>query len=110
RDALLDEVHHLAEQHGNGHPGPIVFEGNAPADIRENYLLRSVLAKTPLAPPSTARAWLGAPNSIKGPTEVIFQRQSGNHLLIVGQRDEAALAMLGVSLVSMAAQHPRRAA
>src|SRR6478735_3504796 len=110
RDRMLDEVHHLAEQHGDGQVGPIVFEGNAPADIRENHLLRSLLAATPSAPPSAARCWLGAPNSIKGPTEVIFQRQSGNHLLIVGQRDEAALAMLGLSIVALAAQYPVGAA
>jgi hypothetical protein len=36
RDRWLDEVHRLAEQHGDGKEGPIVFEGNAPADIREN--------------------------------------------------------------------------
>jgi hypothetical protein len=38
---------------------------------------------------------------------VIFQRQSGNHLLIVGQRDEAALTLLGISMLSLAAQYPR---
>jgi hypothetical protein len=106
RDAWLDEVHRLAEVRGNGHAAPIVFEGNAPADIRENNLLHAVLAKAPAAAPPGARCWLGAPNSIKGPTEVIFHRQSGNHLLVVGQRDEAALAMLGFSLVALAAQHP----
>ena len=52
------------------------------------------------------RIWLGAPNSIKGPTEVIFQKQSGNNLLIVGQRDEAVLAILSVGFVSLAAQFP----
>jgi hypothetical protein len=53
-----------------------------------------------------ARCWLGAPNAIKGPTEAAFSRQSGNHLLIVGQRDEASLAMLGMSVLSLAAQYP----
>jgi hypothetical protein len=50
--------------------------------------------------------WLGAPNSIKGPTEAAFQRQSGNNLLIVGQRDEAILAMFSIGLVALASQHP----
>ena len=62
-------------------------------------------ARPPSRPPP-ARIWLGAPNSIKGPTEAVFQRQSGNNLLIVGQRDEAVLAMLSVGLVSLAAQYP----
>ena len=60
------------------------------------------------AHPPVGRAWLGAPNSIKGPTEAVFQRQSGNHLLIVGQREEAALTMLGLALLALAAQYPRR--
>jgi len=38
---------------------------------------------------------------------VVFHHQSGNHLLMIGQRDESALAMLGISLVSLAAQQPR---
>ena len=58
------------------------------------------------AAPVSPRIWLGAPNSIKGPTEAVFHRQSGNNLLIVGQREEAALAMLSIALVSLAAQYP----
>jgi hypothetical protein len=110
RDARLDEIHALAEQHHVHFPSPIVFEGNAPADLTENDLLRTALDTPPASAPHSARSWLGAPNSIKGPTEAVFQRQSGNHLLIVGQRDEAALTMLGLSLLALAAQHPAGAA
>jgi DNA segregation ATPase FtsK/SpoIIIE, S-DNA-T family len=88
------------------YPGPIVFEGNAPADVRENALLRVLLEAPSVKPATVGRIWLGAPNSIKGPTEAAFQRQSGNNLLFVGQRDEAMLAMLSVGLVSLAAQYP----
>jgi len=89
---------------------PIVFEGNAPAEVRDNPLLRDVLGAAMVQPPTAARAWLGAPNSIKGPTEAVFRRASGSHLLVIGQRDEAALAVLGVSLLSLAAQYPRSGA
>jgi hypothetical protein len=85
----------------------VVFEGNAPAEVRDNLLLQDLLQAEPVQSATTTRAWLGAPNSIKGPTEVVFQRQSGNNLLIVGQREESALAMLGLSLVALAAQHAR---
>jgi hypothetical protein len=88
------------------YPGPIVFEGNAPADVQENALLRVLLEAPAVKPTTVGRIWLGAPNSIKGPTEAAFQRQSGNNLLFVGQRDEAMLAMLSVGLVSLAAQYP----
>jgi len=87
-------------------PGPVVFEGNAPAEVRENTLLLRFLRAASIQPNRAARIWLGAPNSIKGPTEVIFHRQSGNHLLLIGQREEASLAMLGIALVALAAQHP----
>ncbi|MGO9587496.1 MAG: ATP-binding protein, partial [Limisphaerales bacterium] len=60
--------------------------------------------------PATARIWLGAPNSIKGPTEAVFQKQSGSNLLIVGQSEERALTLLSVALVSLAAQYPKKSA
>lgn len=105
RDAQLEKVSALAERRGSAGDGPIVFEGNAPADIRENSALRSLLAGAP-PPAATPRCWVGAPNSIKGPTEIVFNRQSGNHLLVVGQRDETITTMLSVSLLALAAQRP----
>src|SRR5439155_581480 len=89
---------------------PVVFEGNAPASVRDNPVLRSLLSANTVAPTNAPRIFLGAPNSIKGPTEAVFRRQSGNHLLIVGQREEAALAMLLIVQVSLAAQHTKDAA
>lgn len=106
RDRWLDKVHELAERRLEHYAAPIVFEGNAPADVRENVVLGAILRDRPKAGPETARIWLGAPNSIKGPTEAVFHRQSGNHLLVVGQREEPALVMVGMSLVSLAAQFP----
>jgi len=107
RDEWLDKVNDVARQTGRRYSKPIVFEGNAAADIRENELLLSALETPTTAQPVAAHCWLGAPNSIKGPTDAAFQRQNGSHLLIVGQRDEASLTMLGVSLLALAAQHPK---
>src|SRR5262249_33765364 len=106
RHDLLDKVHEVAGAKHKPYPPPHVVEGNAPADIRENEMLGAILASPPSTPPAAPSIWLGAPNSIKGPTQAIFHRQSGNHLLIVGQRDEASLTMLGVSMLALAAQHP----
>jgi DNA segregation ATPase FtsK/SpoIIIE-like protein len=110
RESYLEKVRARADQDGKAYPGPIVFEGNAPADVRENLLLRGLLEAESIQRPAAARLWLGAPNSIKGPTEAIFHRQSGNNLLVVGQREEATLAILGVGLVALAAQYPLGAA
>ncbi|MDB6125702.1 MAG: segregation ATPase, FtsK/SpoIIIE family [Pedosphaera sp.] len=110
RDACLAKVRARADQSSVNYPGPIVFEGDAPADVRENPQLQELLAADSIKPSTSARIWLGAPNSIKGPTEAVFQRQSGNNLLIVGQREDAAMAILSVALVSLAAQYPPGAA
>ena len=105
RDEYLDKVSQIARERGYEGPAPIVFEGNAPADIGENELLFGLLKAKAITPTTAPKAWLGAPNSIKGPTEATFHRQSGNNLIMIGQREEAALAMIGVSLVSLAAQY-----
>ncbi len=110
RDTYLEKVTAASSRSGIDYPGPIVFEGNAPSDVRENPLLRSLLAAPALQPAGAPRIWLGAPNSIKGPTEVTFLRQSGNNLLLVGQRDEAVLAILSLSLLALAAQFPKEGA
>jgi DNA segregation ATPase FtsK/SpoIIIE-like protein len=106
RDAALNKARERADREARVYPGPIVFEGNAPSDVRENTLLSGLLEAPALTRASVGRIWLGAPNSIKGPTEAIFQRQSGNNLMVVGQRDEAALAIVSLALVSLAAQYP----
>ncbi|HEX4263055.1 MAG TPA: FtsK/SpoIIIE domain-containing protein [Verrucomicrobiae bacterium] len=109
RDRYLAEVRDRADRSGKVFPGPFVFEGNAPADVNENITLRGLLQTRPAKPPVQARVWLGAPNSIKGPTEAVFQKQSGNNLLVVGQNGEASLSILGIALISLSAQYPRGA-
>ena len=107
RDGYLARVRARADETPGKYPGPIVFEGSAPADIRENLLLAALLPTRPASTPDQARVWLGAPNAIKGPTEAVFKRQSGNHLLLVGQSEERTLNMLAVSLATLALQYPR---
>ena len=87
-------------------PPPIVFEGNLPADVSKNPLLNRLLEATewPEAPRADY-AWLGDAIAIKDPTAIVFRPQSGSNVLIVGQNDEAALAMM-----MMAALEHRRAA
>jgi DNA segregation ATPase FtsK/SpoIIIE-like protein len=106
RDASLAKVRTRADQNGVEYPGPIVFEGNAPSDVQENLLLKKLLEAPALKPSPAPRIWLGAPNSIKGPTEIVLNRQGGNNLLIVGQQDEAILSIINLGLVALAAQFP----
>ena len=106
RNACLEAIRQRALRATGIPPGPVVFEGNAPAHVRENNLLAALLGAPPTQRATAPRIFLGAPNSIKGPTELTLHRQSGSNALIVGQYDEPALAMLGLALIALAAQHP----
>jgi hypothetical protein len=110
RDNYLAKIRERADKNANQYPGPIVFEGNAPADVLENMPLLLALQKPAAQIPAQAGIWLGAPNSIKGPTEAVFRRQSGGNLLVVGQSEERTATILSVALVSLAAQFPKGAA
>jgi DNA segregation ATPase FtsK/SpoIIIE, S-DNA-T family len=85
---------------------PLVFEGNVPAEIGKNHLLDELLRADswPVAPRAFS-AWLGDAVAIKDPTSATFRPQSGNHLLMIGQHEEAALAILCASILGLAAQH-----
>lgn len=105
KEDYLRAIRELAEQRGYAGPTPIVFEGNVPAEIANNTLLRDVLqAAAPPTHGTVPRGWLGEAVAIKDPTCVEFRRQSGSNLLIVGQHGEAAQAMFCTTLVSLAAQ------
>ena len=95
RDARLEHTARRAEALPQSREPPIVYEGNAPADITANRLLRELIdAGARPAKPEPPRLWLGDAISIKEPTAVALRRQGGANLLIVGQRDDAATAML----------------
>lgn len=106
RNARLEEIVALAKERGLRLPAPVVFEGNAPADLSENELLAAAQAEPPASVPKVGRAWLGSPNSIKGPTEAAFRRETGSNLLAVGQGEERMKALMGAAMVSLSAQYP----
>jgi len=108
RDKMLDAIAQTAKERLGEWEPPIVFEGNSPAPIIKNVPLAKLLdepkyGKPPLAP----AAWLGDPVAIKSPTAALFRRQSGANLLMIGQQEEAAMAMTASVLSSLAAQYPK---
>jgi S-DNA-T family DNA segregation ATPase FtsK/SpoIIIE len=105
RDEYLAKVRTLADRSAGKYEGPIVFEGNAPANVAENLALQSLIEAETRTRVTSPRIFMGAPNSIKGPTEAAFHRQSGNNVLIVGQREEAILSIISVGMISLAAQY-----
>jgi len=105
RNVYLERIRELAERRGVQAEPPIVFEGNVPADPRQNealvQLLRCPRWDTLVLEPT---AWLGDPVEIKEPTAVQLRRQSGANVLLVGQDEAAALGVLSSILLSVAAQ------
>ncbi len=107
REAYLSRVQEMARRSNFAPPHPqIVFEGNVPSDVRKNHLLYQLLTSPSWpAAPKVTHAWLGEAVAIKDPTAAVFRPQVGSNLLMIGQQDEAALAISLTSLVSLAAQH-----
>ncbi len=107
REIYLQQVQDLAAANKFVAAEPqIVFEGNIPADPAKNARLQACLnADRWPAEVKAAQAWLGEAVAIKDPTTATFRRQGGSNLLLVGQRDEGALAILCMSWISLAAQH-----
>jgi energy-coupling factor transporter ATP-binding protein EcfA2 len=106
RDRLLVRISALAAERGRKPAAPVVFEGNAPADLSANAALAALLASPPTTAAPESRAWLGEPNAIKGPTEVVFARRSGSHLLVVGQSEESVSTLLELAMLTLAAGQP----
>jgi len=85
---------------------PLVFDGNAYAEVAKNKLFKHILESPHWSAPSRAvSAWLGEPIEIKDPTSIQFRSQAGNNFLIVGQQEEIALGMMTTALFSLAAQY-----
>ena len=87
---------------------PIVFEGDAAADLPAQSPAPAAGSKRPPGPTRRDRARPGwaTPSRSRTRPPALFRRQGGNHLLIVGQNDEAALGVMVAALISLAAQFP----
>ncbi len=112
RDRYLVRARELFARKWPGRPDRmVVFEGNAPANWEPDLLSRVVAAdaeRTGGRARPAVRCWLGDAVSMKEPTNVLLRRQSGANVIVVGQRDEAALglatAVLGSAALASAGQ------
>ena len=106
REDYLRKLSDMAVARNLNNGSQIVFEGNVPADITRNTLLRDVIQQ-PRWPDRTlaATTWLGEAIAIKDPTAAVFRPQTGNHLALIGQQGEGSLAMMMTMIVSLAAQY-----
>ncbi len=108
REQYLSRIHDLVAQHPPMlRESPIVFEGNAPADVSRNHLLNECLIQAVTAETEDRReqrAWLGEAMAINELTAAPFRRHHGSNLLLIGQQEEISLGMLATAVVSLAAQ------
>jgi S-DNA-T family DNA segregation ATPase FtsK/SpoIIIE len=105
RDHYLDLVSKKAHDNKADDGSQIVFEGNEPADFKQNQaLIEQVSAPKYVATNAAPTIWLGDPVAIKAPTSISFRRQSGGNVIIVGQAEESAMAIMALSMVDLAAQ------
>lgn len=111
RSKHLAEIRKLSLQRDVRTPEAIVFEGNAPADPRENVELTEALSLSESASADhellAAKggggvAYLGASVAIAPPTAARFASHGGSNLLAVGQQEQAALGVLTTAVISLA--------
>ena len=108
REVYLERMRQMAHDRHFAPPAPtIVFEGNNPADLDQNHLLRKLFDDGPPVSARDRQAWLGDALAIKDPTKATFRRQSGSSLLVIGQQAEPARAVLVAAAVAVAAQDQR---
>ncbi|MBN2291634.1 MAG: AAA family ATPase, partial [Pirellulales bacterium] len=111
QEAFLTRVQKLANDRNYQSSPPIVFEGNAAADPRDNRMLEEMLtADSAAAAGPSLKAWLGAAVAIKDPTAATFHRQGGSNLVLVGHREEEAIGIMTTAMISLAAQIPANGA
>ena len=103
-DAIADVSRNAAAKGTHSAPPAIVFEGNIPAQLERNTLLRRAAALQAHPDRLYPQLWLGEAIAIKDPTAARLRRQSGSNLLVIGQREDALLGVAMSSIVSIAAQ------
>ena len=94
----------LRERAAGKYPPPLVFEGSAAADVAKSVPLSALIADAnAVAGPPVV--WLGDPIAIREQVKFAFRQESGSNLLLLGQNEEASLALVTAGLVALAARY-----
>ena len=113
RERVLADIRKRADAFGRADAAAARVRGERPVGIRnERAVAQSSSNRRRGRSASVGRpSWLGDAVAIKDPTAAVFRAVGGHNLLIVGQQDEAALAILSSALISLrrsvpAGRHP----
>ena len=110
RENALKRTRKLADERNEQSPSVAVFEGNAPAELANNRELAEQLKTQPSltsSPPMVAAA-IGEAVAIKPPTSIALRRRAGSNVMLVGQQEEQAMAVLATIALSTSAQTPTK--
>ncbi|MDW8244447.1 MAG: FtsK/SpoIIIE domain-containing protein [Thermogemmata sp.] len=99
RVEILQQLRQRAQERW---PAPIVFAGHTHADLTSNATVQQLLAHP--APVKAPVAYVGEPVAIQPATAVVFRPQSGQHLLLIGQNEEAARGLFTATCLSLIPQ------
>lgn len=102
RDQLLQGVKRRSVAAAQGRRAPMVFEGNAPADLTTNPELVALLQGRS-APTPEVRVWLGEPVAIADPATARFSRRSASNLIVLGREPVAVQSLMGSTVLALAA-------
>jgi ABC-type multidrug transport system fused ATPase/permease subunit len=103
REDYLDRLGERFRKEPASLPQVVIFEGNAPSSLSTNPYVADALAGR-LPARRIFAAWLGDPIEIKPPTSIEFPRQSGSHLVVLGQDASSARGIFVSALVSLTLQ------
>lgn len=99
RERYLTMLAERSEQAARQRSEPIIFEGNVPADPAGMPTCERLNGH---ASSSVVTAWLGEAVSLRGPLGLDFAAAAGNHLLLTGQDEPAAVGVLAAVTRSVA--------
>ena len=95
---------------GSAVPGPVVFEGQAAAELDENPELRALRENpAPERGPTEPLVWVGEPIALSGPVSVAFPRVRGGHVAVAGGGEGDRRDLLLVAAAGLAPQFPAAA-
>jgi S-DNA-T family DNA segregation ATPase FtsK/SpoIIIE len=83
---------------------PIVFEGNVPADPRDNPDFVAALTHPERVAHLEPTLWLGSAVRIEPATHLVLRRQGGHNLAVIGQHEPIGAGILASAVIGLAAQ------
>jgi len=98
RDRRLTDIRNRGVAAGMVTARTVVFEGNVPADLASLPMRAGGNGRVPH---SSVPAWLGEAVSLRGSLGLEFSASAGNHLLLAGQDEAAALGVLAGCVLSV---------